>query len=178
MGREKARRDDMAKAVTMGMSAEQFEKKFGIEKPYYEARTERELSEADYLSSFGNLNKDRFKMRQKFVEEAAEKAPVAQIDLKLKRTDISEEERRTLTKKRDQLVTDYVDRQMAAVFGNVSKLSEMSPFSFQSKTGRPKVTILDNLPNQINIKLIIWYEKFNTEIMGHLISQTNIQTIR
>ena len=46
MGREKARRDDMAKAVTMGMSAEQFEKKFGIEKPYYEARTERELSEA------------------------------------------------------------------------------------------------------------------------------------
>ena len=73
MGREKARRDDMAKAVTMGMSAEQFEKKFGIEKPYYEARTERELSEADYLSSFGNLNKDRFKMRQSLLKKLLKK---------------------------------------------------------------------------------------------------------
>jgi hypothetical protein len=138
MGREKARRDDMAKALSMGMSAEQFEKKFGIEKPYYEARTEAKLAEADYLSSFGKEKAERFKMRQKFVTEALEKAPgVRQIDLKLQRIDLSEKERRDLEIKKEQLITDYVNRRMSSVFETTSNLANIAPSAFTSKTGVP-----------------------------------------
>ena len=138
MGREKARRDDMAKALSMGMSAEQFEKKFGIEKPFYEARTKKELSEADYLSSFGKQNAERLKMRQQFVKEAPEKAAgVRQIDLKLQRTDLSEKERNSLLVKREKLIKDYVDRQMSAVFGTISNLPNIAESAFTSKTGVP-----------------------------------------
>ena len=138
MGREKAKRDDMAKALSMGMSAEQFEKKFGIEKPFYEARTEAKRAEADYLSSFGKEKAERFKMRQKFVTEALEKAPgVRQIDLKLQRIDLSEKERRDLEIKKEKLRTDYVDRRMSSVFGTTSNLANIAPSAFTSKTGVP-----------------------------------------
>ena len=91
MGREKARRDDMAKALSMGMSAEQFEKKFGIEKPFYEARTEKALGEAAYYKSAGTLLKERNKMRQKFVLEAEKSIPeIRKIDLELLKEGISE----------------------------------------------------------------------------------------
>jgi hypothetical protein len=138
MGREKARKDDMAKAITMGMSAEQFEKKFGIEKPFYEARTEAKLAEAGYLSNFGKEKAERFKMRQKFVAEALEKAPgVRQIDLKLQRIDLGEKERRDLEIKKEKIITDYVDRRMSSVFNTTSNLPEIAPSAFTSKTGVP-----------------------------------------
>ena len=70
MGREKARKDDMAKAITMGMSAEQFEKKFGIEKPYYEARAEEAKATAKALGAFGGSGEKLGKFRKDIAEIA------------------------------------------------------------------------------------------------------------
>ena len=69
MGREKARKDDMAKAITMGMSAEQFEKKFGIEKPYYEARAEEAKATAKALGAFGGSGEKLGKFRKDIAED-------------------------------------------------------------------------------------------------------------
>ena len=138
MGREKARKDDMAKAITMGMSAEQFEKKFGIEKPFYEARTEKALGEAGYYKSAGILLKERNKMRQKFVLEAEKSIPeIRKIDLELLKEGISEGKRNELKARKKKLIDDYVNDRMDIVGGNISNLPNIAESAFTSKTGVP-----------------------------------------
>ena len=138
MGREKARRDDMAKAITMGMSAEQFEKKFGIEKPYYEARADKALAEAGYYKGAGAILKEQNKMRQKFVLEAEKSIPeIRKIDLELLKEGISEGKRNKLRARKKKLIDEYVNDRMDIVGGNISNLSNIAPSAFTSKTGVP-----------------------------------------
>ena len=128
----------MAKALSMGMSAEQFEKKFGIEKPFYEARTEKALGEAAYYKSAGTLLKERNKMRQKFVLEAEKSIPeIRKIDLELLKEGISEGKRNELKARKKKLIDDYVNDRMDIVGGNISNLPNIAESAFTSKTGVP-----------------------------------------
>jgi hypothetical protein len=148
MGREKARRDDMAKALSMGMSAEQFEKKFGIEKPYYEARAEEARATAKALSGFGGSGEKLGKFRKDIAEEILKTDYELQgLQLKIGKAPAGSQEKLDLEKEFNKLLKQRIDERVR-ILTKRSEKGGLENYLLQNKMRSPSGTgyLIDQPP--------------------------------
>ena len=151
MGREKARRDDMAKALSMGMSAEQFEKKFGIEKPYYEARAEEARATAKALSGFGGSGEKLGKFRKDIAEEILKTDYELQgLQLKIGKAPAGSQEKLDLEKEFNELLKQRIDERVR-ILTKRSEKGGLENYLLQNKMRSPSGTgyLIDQPPPKV-----------------------------